>query len=195
MTLGSEMRTKLMAYADGELSADEQAEVEALVSRDEEAARFVAGLGLLGDAIRGAYQERSAAKIEGFDVADAVMARLAASSSPPAANVIPIGERRSRAWSIGERRSRAWSIGAAVVAVCSAAAAVALYARGPEEAPLATAQPAAVPTNAVEPASEHTGVEVEAVESAEHTVSVFYLPAANELSTSVVVWVEEKGEN
>ena len=36
-----------------------------------------------------------------------------------------------------------------------------------------------------------TGV---AIESAGKSVSVFYLPTSNELSTSVVVWVDETGE-
>jgi hypothetical protein len=43
-------------------------------------------------------------------------------------------------------------------------------------------------------ATTAAGVEVQAFESPGHSVSVFYLPSANELSTSVTVWVDESGE-
>ena len=37
-------------------------------------------------------------------------------------------------------------------------------------------------------------VEVETVESPGQSVKVFYGPAANELTTSVVIWVDDTGE-
>ena len=48
----------------------------------------------------------------------------------------------------------------------------------------------------VEPSarSSGAGVDVSTVNSPGNSVSVFYLPTANELSTSVVVWVDETGE-
>ena len=66
---------------------------------------------------------------------------------------------------------------AAAAAAASASASAARLAGHPPDPP-----PASVTKSGV------------AIESAGKSVSVFYLPTANELSTSVVVWVDETGE-
>lgn len=199
MTLSSETMMKLMAYADGELDGSERAEAEALVARDPQAAEFVASLGALGDVVRAGHEDR-VASIESFDVADAVLAKIEGQrpADPPksrsAGDLVSLEAAR-------ERRAQRMKIGAGVVAALAAAAAVVLVARGPSEQPMAKAPPApaepsADPGTSAAPAPSlaSAGVEVDAVESPGHSVSVFYLPTANELSTSVVVWVDETGE-
>jgi hypothetical protein len=80
-------------------------------------------------------------------------------------------------------------IGAGIVAAIALAASIFVFAQHHgEETPMAVA-----PTPAVQPANAVPGTGV-AIESAGKSVSVFYLPTANELSTSVVVWVDETGE-
>ena len=66
-------------------------------------------------------------------------------------------------------------------------------AKGPVH--VTTAQPAPEATVASNVSSGNgAGVDVSTVNSPGSSVSVFYLPTANELSTSVVVWVDETGE-
>jgi anti-sigma factor RsiW len=187
VSITSENMQKLMAYADGELEGDERAEAEALLAADPDAQRFVGDLRGLGGVVRLGHEERFAGAIASFDVADAVMARVEretpdAAVVRPAADIVSLEAAR-------EKRAQRMKLGAGVVAALAAAAAVIVVARGPAEAPLART-PEPVPADSL----SGVGIEVDAVESPEHSVSVFYLPRANELGASVVVWVEETGE-
>lgn len=201
MNLSQDALMKLMAYVDGELAGDEKHEVEALLAQNVDAARFVTDLSLLGAGVELALEPRTAS----FDVADAVMASVATTtqdtktatkaSVPPVASLAKAREKRA---------SRA-PVVAGVAAVLALAASLFLVAR-PKEAPLALSPGPAVPAARTETPASSAGalavmeapassgdVEVDAVDSP--TVSVFYLPSANELSTSVVVWVDETGES
>lgn len=180
--------TKLMAYADGELEGDERLEVEKLIATDADAARFVHELGTLGDYVRLGHEDAVAPAIAKVDLTSAIMdavaqEKIAPHAPKPAPNVT----------SLDEARARRRKIGTAVVAALALAASVFVMTRQKTEAPLAKA-PATAEPSAVVASTGGAGVEVEAVESQGHSVSVFYLPSANELSTSVVVWVDETGE-
>lgn len=187
----SERMLKLMAYADGELDEGERAEVEKLLATDAEAAKVVAQMGALGEVVRAVNPP-----LPEVDLVSAIMEKVEhekieparVTTPPPMAKVVPLASRRR------------W--GAVAVAALALAASVFVMTRQKTEAPLAqNTKPAPVetatnpaPANAVN-ASSGPGVEVEAVESPGQSVSVFYLPTANELSTSVTVWVDETGEN
>lgn len=217
MSLSSENMMKLMAYVDGELAGTERAEVEKLLSADEDALRFVEQIAGLGTIVSEGHAARAGASIAAFDVADAVIASVKDAARDP-----KVEEGTSKRVSVAPvvaldvaraQRQQRMKIGAGVVAVLAFAAAVFVYAR-PSEAPMASgpATPAATATQApsanpspdpntaqqtasnAAPSGNGAGVEVSAVESPGHSVSVFYLPTANELSTSVVVWIDETGE-
>jgi anti-sigma factor RsiW len=163
---------KLMAYADGELEGAERSEIEKLIASDETAKKTVAQMRSLGGVVR-ATRERDAKAIASFDIADAVMAKL------PSGNVISLEAQRARRAKV--------AFGVAALAV---AAAIAIFMKGAnEEAPMAkgpTAKPAMT--------AEQVGVEVDAVQSPGVSVSVFQVPDEANLTTSVVVWVDETGD-
>ena len=105
-------------------------------------------------------------------------------------------------------------IGAGIAAALALAASIAVFSqhRGAEETPMAkgpaivapevqapgagaAVAPSGVASNGVAAnIGAGIGVEVSTLEAAGSSVSVFYLPSANELTTSVVVWVDETGE-
>lgn len=196
MSMSSERMMKLMAYADGELEGSEKTEIEKLVASDEEAARVVNAMLGLGDYVREGH-DASPAKttIAKVDLTDAIMAKVA--EEKPDTNVR----------SLDAARAKKRNVGVGIVAALALAASIfAVMQNKPTEKPIASkpvpVQTAPVPqqmaSNDVPSpnvnASTSAGVEVEAVESPGHSVSVFYLPTANELSTSVTVWVDETGE-
>jgi anti-sigma factor RsiW len=177
-----------MAYADGELEGKEREEVEALLAKDREALLFVSQVGGLGGVVEALHEDARGKAIASFDVADAVMAKIADEPKPTKAASTPsvssLDEARAR------RASRV-KIGAGVVAALALAASIFVVARN-KETPMATSP---VPSPTTVASSEGPGVTVEAVEGAGQSVSVYYLPSSNELSTtSVVVWVDETGE-
>ncbi len=180
--------TKLMAYADGELEGDERLEVEKLIATDAEAARFVRELGTLGDYMRLGYEDAVAPDLAKVDLTGAIMDAVAEEKIEPHRPVAADNVR-----SLDAQRARRRTIVVTVAAITALAASIFMLMRPKEEAPLAKA-PAAPEPSAVVASTGGAGVEVEAVESPGHSVSVFYLPSANELSTSVVVWVDETGE-
>ncbi len=182
MSLSSESMTKLMAYADGELDGAERAEAETLIAADADATRFVEQIAQLGELVESGHEARRGKAIATFDVADDVMARLQVESFSKAADVVSLAS-RSR-----PKSSLLLKVGVAVAATMAVAASVFAFVRHrAEEAPMAAASDHAAPAGG----ASGTGV---AIESAGNSVSVFYLPTANELSTSVVVWVDESGE-
>lgn len=208
MSLSSETMMKLMAYADGEVDGDEQKEVEKLLATDPDAVRFVEQIGGLGDLVELGHEDRSAKTIATFDIADAVIA-LAKDTPKDApqtsSNVSSLAVAREKRAQGGERKGSSLKIGAGIAAALALAASLFLVAQHRyDETPMAkgTSAPAVQPAQpgpaSTERASVATtspgGVDVSTVNSPGNSVSVFYLPTANELSTSVVVWVDETGE-
>jgi anti-sigma factor RsiW len=192
MSLSSEHMLVLMAYADGELEGAERAEAERLLATEADAARFVAQVGGLGDLVQLGHDERSAKTIATFDVADAVMSRV---SSAGAVGVTSLAEAREKRASSKRGGGSRLKIGAGIAAALALAASVLVFAQHrDEETPMARSSPAVQAPGAPAQAGGGTGVEVSTVNSPGNSVSVFYLPSANELSTSVVVWVDETGE-
>jgi len=208
VSLSSETMLKLMAYADGELEGDERRAAESLLASDAEAAEFVEQLAGLGTIVQAGHGDRHAHAIALFDVADAVMAKAAAEATKTTTTKADAPARVTEAATVHgidvarAKRAQRLKLGGGIVAALAFAAAVFVYAR-PNETPMAKG-PSTVassdPNTAQQTASNGApgnggaGVEVSAVESPGHSVSVFYLPTANELSTSVVVWVDETGE-
>jgi anti-sigma factor RsiW len=188
---------KLMAYADGELEGAELTEAEGLLASEPDAARFVEQLGGLGELLALGHEERSGKAIAAFDVADAVMAL--AKEAKATGTVTSIGAARdARKAAAGGQTAK---VGVGVAVALALAASVFLFTQHrADETPMATGPAPGVQATPASPGSSGgggsggTGVEVSTVNSPGNSVSVFYLPTANELSTSVVVWVEETGE-
>lgn len=200
MSLSSETMMKLMAYADGELDGAEREEAEKLLATDSDSVRFVEQLGGLGELVELGYAATSGKTVAKFDVADAVMAL--AKPAERAASITSLAAAREK--KSGSAAKSPAKVGVAIVAVLALAASVFLIAQHrTDETPMAkgpavqqaTAQPAPEATVASNTSSgSGAGVDVSTVNSPGSSVSVFYLPTANELSTSIVVWVDETGE-
>ena len=192
MSLSSENMMKLMAYADGELEGAELEEAQKLLASDPDSVRFVEQIAGLGDMVTRGYQAQAGKTVAKFDVADSVMAltRSGKDEEKKPSNVSSLAAARAKRGALGPRTK----IVAGVVAVVALAASFFLFAQHrTDEAPMASG----TATPVVEPAAlsaSGTGVSVSTVNSPGNAVSVFYLPTANELSTSVVVWVDETGE-
>ena len=194
MSAASDRAMKLMAYADGELEGEELLEVERLLAADEDAARTIAQLGSLGDFVRLGHEVAVAPRLAKVDLTDAILSSIESEERKAGVEAAP----PVISLDAGRRRRR---IGAAVAGALALAASVFVMTRPETEKPVAHrpgAGVASAPTeeSAVAAASGASGpgVEVDPAESPGQSVSVFYLPSANELSTSVVVWVDETGE-
>ena len=192
MSLSSENMMKLMAYADGELEGAERIEAEMLLASDADAATFIEQVAGLGTILEAGHQDRLGKTIAAFDVTAAVMGAIA-KETPAAAETARATNVRSLAGGARARDAKAMKKGGGVKIGVGVAAALALAAsvfvftqHRNDEAPMAVA-----PAPAVQQAQGSSGV---AIESAGKSVSVFYLPTESELSTSVVVWVDETGE-
>lgn len=193
MSLSHEDLLLLSALADGELEEGEDEAALALLARSPEARAFTESLAVLGHAVQAANALQPAPAI---DLADAIMARLpteAAPSEAPAAQLsAPAASAPVRSLSEARARRARTSQVAVAVGALALAAATFFYARARHEAPVG---PVALATpSAVEPAGAEKGVEVRAIDSDETSqVSVFYLPAGANMSSSVVVWIDDKG--
>lgn len=200
MSLSSENMMKLMAYADGELEGAELEEAQKLLASDPDSVRFVEQIAGLGDVVARGYDEGAGKTVARFDVADAVMASVGPAAKQN--NVSSLDAAREKAAEKGrEKRGNGAKIGAGIAAALALAASLFLFAQHrTDEAPMAGndtpavqgVQPGTVP--AAVSSTGGSGVTVSTVNSPGNAVSVFYLPTANELSTSVVVWVDETGE-
>jgi len=189
-----ERAMKLMAYADGELEGADLAEVEGWIRQDAEAVLFANDLAELGDLVKTGHRASKDAKATAsFDLADAIMNKVAASAPP-----VALEKPKPKVTSISEARARKRSSAAWVAAGLALAASVFLVTRGKEEAPMARAtspvvqpaQPAPTVATVMKANSPATpGVDVE---NPGKSVSVFYLPDSK-MTTSVVVWVDESG--
>jgi hypothetical protein len=208
VSLSSENMMKLMAYADGELEGADLEEAQKLLASNPHSVRFVEQIAGLGEVVSQGYDEGAGKTVAKFDVADSVMAltksapKTEASSAP--ANVSSLAAARAKRGPPADPR---FKIGAGIAAALALAASFFLFAQHrTDEAPMASnntpavqpAQPAAGSTSvaavSTSTSTSGTGVSVSTVNSPGNAVSVFYLPTANELSTSVVVWVDETGE-
>lgn len=203
MSLSSENMLKLMAFADGELEGSELAEAKKLLETDTDAVRFVDQIAGLGEIVARGHAVRSGKAIATFDVTDAVMSQVEnakADARAGAPKVVSLQEasreREKRAGKAKDKSQNGLKIAGGLAAVLALAASVFIFTQHRTDevpmakGPTATATPSAVVANA----SSGTGVDVSTVNSPGNSVSVFYLPTANELSTSVVVWVDESGQ-
>jgi hypothetical protein len=198
VSLSSENMMKLMAYADGELEGADLAEAQRLLATDPDSVRFVEQIAGLGDVVTRGYEEGTGKTVARFDAADSVMALTKSETkSEGKGNVSSLAAARAKR---GDPRVK---IGAGIAAALALAASLFLFAQHrTDESPMASNTPPAAPaaqTVAANPtvaavSTSGTGVSVSTVNSPGNAVSVFYLPTANELSTSVVVWVDETGE-
>lgn len=183
-----ERRMKLMAFADGELSGAEREEVLSWLAADEQAGRFVSELSTLGELVRLGHEGSSDARAIGaFDVADAVMAKTAAAA--PAAVVVPFDAARAR-----RQRNIAVAAAGAAVAVLAVAASVLFVVRPAERLATTLASGTSTPA-AVQSAETGPGIEIDVEEGRGSKVSVFYLPSESSLTTSVLLWVDESGDD
>jgi anti-sigma factor RsiW len=195
MSASSDRMLKLMAYADGELTGAERDEVEGWLAQENEAVRFANELANLGDLVKTGFAASPNGKaIASFDIADAVMAKVAAEPSDKreakshSPTVVGLDAERAR-------RQKNVKVGAAALAALALAASVFMMTRSKEEQPMARAPVQLTPAPAPAPTpSAGPGVDVDLVETPGHSVSVFYLPSESTLTTSVVVWVDETGE-
>lgn len=190
--LSSETMMKLMAYADGELDGKERLETEKLLLTDEHALRFVEQISGCGNLVGEGYEASKTAKtVASFDIADAVMAKVKTekTDAAPKSEVSPKSTKISPIELARAKRAQRMKIGGGIALALAIAAAVFVYAR-PSETPMAKG-PSTVPNNPTQTTSNGPGIDVKAVESPGQNVSVFYLPSANELSTSVIIWVDE----
>ena len=199
MSLSSERMMQLMAYADGELEGADKAEIEKLVASNEEAARVVDAMLGLGDYVREGHDASDAKKtIAKVNLTDAIMKKV------EGAEIEPAKKTDTNLRSLDAARAKKRNVGVGIVAALALAASIfAVMQNKPEEKPMAsnpvpvqTVAPQQMASNELPAVNGTTsaGVEVQAFESPGHSVSVFYLPTANELSTSVTVWVDETGD-
>ena len=199
MSMSSERMMKLMAYADGELEGADKAEIEKLVESNEEAASVVNAMLGLGEFVRVGHEDKIAPIVAKVNLTDAIMKSVEKAEIEPA---------KAKVTSLDAARARKRNIGVGVVAALALAASIFFVMQNkPAEKPMAS-KPTPVSPTQTTPAPQQmasnelpavnattsAGVEVQAFESPGHSVSVFYLPTANELSTSVTVWVDETGE-
>ncbi len=193
MSLSSKNMMKLMAYADGELEGAERIEAEMLLASDADAATFIDQVAGLGTLLEVGHQDRLGKTLAAFDVTAAVMGAIAketpaAAETARATNVAGGGANVRSLAAAREKKSGGLKIGVGVAAALALAASVFLFTQHRnDEAPMA----AVAPAPAVQQAQGSSGI---VVESAGKSVSVFYLPTESELSTSVLVWVDETGE-
>lgn len=210
MSLPYETAMKLMAYADGELGDDEAAEVEALLSRSEEARQVLASLtggagAAVGAWVGDTYAARAASAPQ---IVDAVMARLDASAEPRVENVRSL-EAARQARAVPRRRPSVWILAAVAVSAVAAGGLVLLRGTTPAphvppvaavatEAVSVAPRPAPLPSPSADPTKdegafaqgEGAGVEVNGVDTPSGEVSVFYLSSAGAANAqSVVIWV------
>ena len=209
MSLSKNELVYLMAYADGEVDADEMPEVEALLSKSEEARLVMAQqLALREWVVRDADARATQGRADA--IADAVMAGV---EKMGGASVISIERARAKK-ELNRQRVKEFS------ALGAIAAAVALFflwpsqeapplAEGTVPVPSVAPEPSAAPPEPEAPSnapvgpsvaavamaeSEVPGIDVQAVES-QQPFSIFYVPSAtgaNAHASSVVVWIGEE---
>ncbi|MDB4946803.1 MAG: hypothetical protein JWP97_6337 [Labilithrix sp.] len=194
MSLSSENMMTLMAYADGELEGEGRRDAELLLAMNPDAVRFVEQVAGLGDLVSEGHDDRHGKTVAAFDVADAVMGKIAEDAAPKVSSIASIASARQAR---SARSGTGLKLGAGVVAALALAASIFVFAKHKnEEVPMA-ARPVSttqqVAANGAAQQADESGPGV-AIDSTSESVRVFYLPTANELSTSAVIWVDEQGE-
>ncbi len=191
---------RLMQYHDGELSAGEAAEVEALLAGDPVARSELAGLDQLGDFLR-CFAEQGSAGVD--DLAADVMQRLDEEPSQdstrrqrfPAPARVEGGRRWL--WGLAGGLAAAAAIPLVLLARGSSdtdAAAVRLAALGSAASsatPAASPGPGAGPVAALPRDLAEPGVSIEAVDFGPRNGTIFMVPAGGE-ATTPVVWVVDQ---
>lgn len=191
MNLDAATLEKLMAFADGELELAERGKIEELVRTNEDAARVVRELGVLGDCLRVSEGARPKPAADG--IADAVMAEIQSEQRT-----------RSKVVSLSARRRSTY---ATVVGLVAAAAAVVVVARGiapdaengngPQaEAPRVTTPVPSPAASSVAPTPTPVSAPT-ALASADpvdqsSNVSVIVVPGEGETASSIVIWLGEE---
>ncbi len=214
MSLSKEELLLLMAYVDGEVEDGEMPEARALLARSDAARQIVDQHSAVGEWVR-ASAERHAVAARADDIADAVMAEVRELGK---SKVTSLDRERTKG---ARSRNRVM----AFAALCAVAAGVSLFyllpqGSGPRSgsngapagpvaferapSPAVGAGESAPPAASGEPSAaariaaadpEAQGIDVQAVESPHHPVSIFYMPAAtgaNGHASSVVVWIGEE---
>jgi negative regulator of sigma E activity len=180
----------LMQLADGELDAEGESRAVRMLAQHPDAHDLVLETLTLGDWVR----ETAEAPAMGFDIADAVMARLDATEKPqhrPDRPTLPSppsprSDEAGKVLAFPRPAPLGWGIG--VVAALAVAAGIAFLVQRPKANVPETAH--VDPITAPAPEGS-VGVAVDHVESP-NGVSVFYLPAAiNANASSVVVWIDD----
>jgi hypothetical protein len=200
MSLSQETLLELMAFADGEIEGAERARLEQLVAESDEARRVVEAM--RSPAIPTWLAHEMNERAQGADgIADAVMAKLAASEPQ---GVVRLADVR------GRRASRVQIAAATLTAALALAAGISLYLRSDRDSNAVRAPVASVGTPSVDVQLPPTppavlaqrpsqGVEVDEVDSPSHGISVFEIPvapgptaAANAAGpSSVVIMIED----
>jgi len=196
MSLSSEKMMKLMAYADGELEGAERKEAEQLLTTDPDSARFVENIAGLGNIVAMGHGARSGKAIAKFDVADAVMDSVKVEKKAEKTKVISLAAARETA---KQKSGSGLKVAGGLAAVLALAASVFVFTQHRnEETPMAKAPTIVAPvpqSHDLAPDTVGAGVDVHTLNSPGNSVSVFYLPTtANEMASSLVVWVDETGE-
>jgi anti-sigma factor RsiW len=181
----------LMLYADGELTPERLALVEAWLARDAAARSKLAALDLVSSMVRDRSTDRAAGGI-----ADAVMARIDAEANAPQPAPVQAGAPAAQApRSAANDNARGLYLVAAFVV---AAAAVVMLWRSPIRGGHAVARGVVedemVATSPVDPQTheadvEH-GVEVSSIDFGSANGAVFYVPNGP-ASTTTVVWLAD----
>lgn len=161
---------QLMAYADGELDADDLAALEDELTQNPAAVEVVDSIRGLGDRVR---RDMFTAP----DLTDAIMAHVSAASSNRPTSVAAV--EGAKVLDLAAMRARRFKIATAVGSLVAVAAAVMLWIGG---------RPAGELPISSELATSAMGVEVQQVDSREN-VTVFSIPALHSNASSVVVWL------
>ncbi len=201
--LTKDVMLELMAYADGELDAEEMARVERLIAKDPDAKRLVSSIGVLGAYVEDMHEPAHAAATEGL--ADDIMARVQKEGPPRKSSMRP-----PKVVDLRDAREKRVKVATALVAVVALAAGIVLTTRKANEdgriqaspgtqhttspaTPGAGAGAPPAPPQQLATAAAAGGVDVDQVDS-NNDVQVFYLPSSLGVNaSSVVVWIDDKG--
>lgn len=185
---------ELMMYADGELEGERLLAVEAYLAGSVDAQRKVVALDVASSILR---DHASEAAKPADDIADLVMAKIAAEPKSAPANVVSIAAKREERAAGAAGAPRAANDGRHLFAIAAvaiaAAAALLLWSRGTTGPSVADNPSAAVTAPAASgEADTGFGVEVAAVDFGALTGALFYVPTGTTASeTTTVVWISD----
>jgi anti-sigma factor RsiW len=189
----SDAEDRLMRYFDGELEAEEAAEVERLIAESADARALLADFERVGSVVRAIADQHGA---RGDGIADRVMAEL--NRPPPGVRSVPAGNGQGP-------RGRLIPFAPAIGLGLAAAAAVALLvrphpphgnARGSVSAVVSVLvpSPSVVPSEEAEVVEPDTGASIETVDFGAQNGSIFMVASGPQV-TPVVWLVDESDES